>query len=132
MYSIKEAAERSGITAHTIRYYEKEGLLPFVERKPSGVRVFSDRDLAWLSLITCLKNTGMPIKGIREFVNWYMEGDVSLAQRLEMFEAHKKNVEEQIAQLQKYLEKIDYKVWYYQTAVEAGTIDVHKRDSEAV
>lgn len=128
MYTIKQAAERTGLSAHTLRYYDKEGLLPFVERKSSGTRVFTENDFDWLSLITCLKNTGMPIKDIREFVNWYIEGDATLQQRLDMFLEHKKNIEEQIAQLQKYMEKIDYKISYYDAAVKAGTIAIHKKD----
>lgn len=128
MYTIKEAAERSGITAHTIRYYEKEGLLPFVERKPSGVRMFSDGDMAWLSLITCLKNTGMPIKGIREYVNWYLEGDDTLQQRLDMFLAQKRSIEEQVTQLEFHLKKIDQKIETYTAAVAAGTLHYRRKE----
>ena len=67
-YSISEAAERFGITAHTLRFYDKEGLLPFVDRGAGGRRIFKDGDLGWLRIIECLKETGMPIRGIRNYL----------------------------------------------------------------
>ena len=67
-YSIKQVSEKKNIASHTLRYYDKEGLLPFVERSKSGIRKFSDSDLEWLDLICCLKSTGMTIKQIKEFV----------------------------------------------------------------
>lgn len=128
-YTIKEAAERTGLSAHTIRYYDKEGLLPNVARTPAGARMFEEKDFEWMHLISCLKNTGMPIRGIRDFVNWYLAGDSTLRQRLEMFLEHRKDVERQIEALQTYLEKINHKVWYYGQAVEAGTIDIHRKNA---
>lgn len=125
-YTIAQAAEISGITAHTLRYYDKEGLLPFVERSRSGIRQFKEVDFEWLAVITCLKDTGMPVKQIRQFINWCMEGDRALEQRLNVFVEQKKHVEAQIAALNKYMEKIDYKIWYYQTALAAGTEAIHQ------
>ena len=80
-YTISQAAERLGVTAYTLRYYDKEGLLPFVARSQGGARVFTDRDLENLRIISCLKASGMPIKDIREFLHWCALGDESLSQR---------------------------------------------------
>lgn len=124
-YSIGEVAQKMNLTTSTLRYYEKEGLLPNIERKESGIRNFSDVDLHWLEIIECLKNTGMPLKDIRTFTSWCVQGDASLKQRYEMFLERKRMVEEQIANLQKTLETIDYKCWYYRTALEAGTENIH-------
>ncbi len=120
-YSIGQAAKKSGLTAHTLRYYEKEGLLPFVKKTSSGLRVFSETDLGWLSMIECLKDTGMPLKGIKQYIDWFIEGDATLPQRLEMFKTQKAKIEEQIVQYQKHLEKIKYKIKLYEEAVRLGS-----------
>jgi DNA-binding transcriptional MerR regulator len=125
--TIGEAAKTIGISAFTLRYYDKEGLLPFVERTASGKRLFKDTDLEWLALLECLKTTGMPLKDIKRFIDWVEEGDASLAKRHTMFLERKAAVEQQIATLQKALEKINYKCWYYETAVKAGTEKVHQK-----
>lgn len=126
-YTIAQASKKSGLSPHTLRYYDKEGLLPFVGRAASGNRLFSETDLEWLELITCLKNTGMPVRDIKTFIDWYIEGDATIAQRHNLFIEHKKRVQEQIAVLKKYMKKIDRKVWYYQTALEAGTTSIHQK-----
>lgn len=122
-YSIGQVAQKTGLTTHTLRYYEKEGLLPFVRKNSSGLRVFSDNDLGWLAMIECLKETGMPLKGIKQYIDWFEEGDSTLPQRLEMFCSQKKKIEGQIALFQKHLAKIEYKINLYQEAVRLGSLD---------
>lgn len=122
-YSIGQVAAQTGLTVHTLRYYEKEGLLPFVRKSSSGLRMFSDNDLAWLSIIECLKETGMPLKGIKQYIDWFREGDATLPQRLEMFKQQQVKVLAQIEQFQKYLQKIDYKVRLYEEAVKQGSFE---------
>lgn len=112
-YSIAEVAEKTHLTAHTLRYYEKEGLLPFVNRSDSGNRDFKDTDLEWLELICCLKNTGMSVKNIKEFIGLCLKGDDTLDVRREIFIAHREEVINQMAKLQKNLDKINYKINYY-------------------
>ncbi len=123
-YTIKEVSAMLNIPASTIRYYDKEGLLPQIERKDSGYRLFSEANLRALRLIDCLKSTGMPIKDIRRFFEWVEQGDASLQQRYEMFLERRRAVEQQMKELEKTLEIIDYKCWYYETAVAAGTMNV--------
>lgn len=125
-YSIGQVAKKMGLTAHTLRYYEKEGLLPFVQKTASGLRVFSDNDIGWLVMIECLKGTGMTLKGIKQYIDWYIEGDSTLQKRLDMFKQQKIKLEEQMAQLQKHLEKIDFKIVVYTEAVAKGTMDVYE------
>jgi DNA-binding transcriptional MerR regulator len=127
-YTISEAAEKVNLTAHTLRYYDKEGLLPFVDRTDTGIRSFSDSDLESLELINCLKATGMPIKDIKRFMDWCVEGDSRLEERYQLFLERKESVLKQIAELLEALERIEYKCWYYKTAIEAGTTDIHKCD----
>ena len=126
LYTVGEISKRVNIAPSTLRYYDKEGLLPFVERSKSGIRMFKDSDLEWLSIIECLKKTGMPIKEIKKFVDWCIEGDSTIEQRLELIDRCKEAVLKQIEQLKQPLDTLNYKHWYYETAKEAGTCDVHK------
>ena len=127
-YTIKQAAELTNLTPVTLRYYDKQGLLPYMERKESGYRMFSDGDIAMLRVIECLKKSGMSIKDIRQFSEWVLMGDDSLQERYKMFLERKKAVEAQMADLQKTLDFINHKCWYYETAIEAGTEKIHFKE----
>jgi len=129
--TITEVSQKTGITTHTLRYYDKEGLLPFIDRSSSGIRKFKDSDLEWISLINCLKHTGMQIKDIKIFIDWCIEGDSTLSERLNMFKERKLEAEKQMANLQKCIDKINHKIWYYETAVNAGTEGIHKSKSSS-
>ena len=119
-YTISEAAEKTGLPPSTIRFYDKEGLLPNIKRK-NGIRVFEDMDLRLMGLLTCLKNTGMPIKRIRDYVELTSKGDDTLQERYEIIKAQRQFVLDQIEQLQYYLEELDFKDWYYNKALAAGS-----------
>ena len=119
-YTISEAAEKTGLPPSTIRFYDKEGLLPNIKRK-NGIRVFEDMDLRLMGLLTCLKNTGMPIKRIRDYVELTSKGDDTLQERYEIIKAQRQFVLDQIEQLQYYLEELDFKDWYYNKALTAGS-----------
>ena len=119
-YTISEAAEKTGLPPSTIRYYDKEGLLPNIKRK-NGIRVFEDMDLRLMGLLTCLKNTGMPIKRIRDYVELTSKGDETLQERYEIIKSQRQFVLDQIEQLQYYLEELDFKDWYYNKALAAGS-----------
>ncbi len=127
-YTIKQAAELTDLTPVTLRYYDKQGLLPYMERSESGYRMFSDDDIAMLRVIECLKKSGMPIKDIRRFSEWVLMGDDSLQERYEMFLERKKAVEAQMAELQETLDFINHKCRYYETAIEAGTEKIHFKE----
>lgn len=131
-YSIGEVAKELSLTVYTLRYYDKEGLMPFVDRTPSGTRVFKESDIEALKIIECLKSTGMPIKEIKAFIDWCTEGDSTLKQRYEMFIERKASVEAQMEELKKTMNLIDHKCWYYKTVIDAGTEDVHKEDKIVV
>ena len=85
-YTVGEMAKRLDVPASTLRYYDKEGLLPFVARSPGGMRMFQDADLEWLKVIGCLKKAGMSIKNIRVYIELAMQGDETIDQRLELFQ----------------------------------------------
>ena len=126
-YSIAEIATIYGVTPHTLRYYDKEGLMPYVERNAAGVRVFKESDFQWLNVINCLKETGLPIKQIKEYIDMCIKGDETIKARLEFILHHKKEVQKQIDKLNQHMEMVEYKIWYYQTADKAGTTEVHKK-----
>ena len=125
-YSISEVAKALNLTVYTLRYYDKEGLIPFVERTTSGTRVFKESDIEALKVIECLKATGMPIKEIKTFIDWCSDGDATLQQRYDMFLDRKARVEAQMEELRKTMEVINHKCFYYKTALNAGTEDIHK------
>ena len=127
-YSISEVAKELNLTVYTLRYYDKEGLMPFVERTPSGTRLFKESDIGALKVIECLKSTGMPIKEIKNFIDWCSDGDSSLQQRYDMFMERKSIVEVQMEELKKTMEVIEHKCLYYKTALDAGTEDIHKNN----
>lgn len=113
-YTIKQVSERMSLSEHTVRYYEKEGLLPNIARSPSGIRRFSDRDIEWLALIRCLKNTGMSIQQIREFVELYQHGDSTFSRRMEILKQQRESVHEQIRMLNQYLVTVERKIAFYE------------------
>lgn len=124
VYTVGEMAKLLGVPASTLRYYDKEGLLPFVERSPGGMRMFQEKDYEWLQIIECLKKTGMPLKDIRTYIDMAMRGDETIEQRLKMIEKQRQAVRAQMAELQKTLDTLDFKCWYYETAKQAGTTAV--------
>jgi len=131
-YSISEVAKELNLTTYTLRYYDKEGLMPFVERTLSGNRLFKESDITALKVIECLKSTGMPIKEIKYFIDWCSDGDSTLQQRYDMFMDRKAIVEAQIEELKKTMEVIEHKCSYYKSALYAGTEDIHKIDKVGI
>jgi DNA-binding transcriptional MerR regulator len=112
-FSIKQVAEKTALPPHVLRYYENEGLLPSISRSRNGIRRYTDADLEWIGLICCLKNTGMSIKGIKHFVELSLQGDKTLKKRCDLLVEHKKEVENQIAEMQKHLSKVIHKIEYF-------------------
>ncbi len=119
MYTIGQVAEMFGLPISTLRYYDKEGLFPQMERK-SGIRRFGEKEIEALRVIECLKASGLEIKDIRKFMDWAMQGASTFEKRKELFEARREAVETEIASLQKMLDMVKYKCWYYETAIAMG------------
>ena len=112
-YSIRQVSKMMSLPSYTLRYYEKEGLLPSIRRDGNGVRRFSKEDLDWIGLISCLKSTGMPIRQIREFVDLSRQGNATLKQRCEMLTEHKQSVEQRIRIMEEQLRKVTRKIDYF-------------------
>ena len=122
-YSIRQVSEMTGLAASTLRYYENERLLHPVRRSTANRRVYEEGDMDWIALITCLKNTGMPIQEIRRFVALCNMGDRTLEERRQIILAHKRATEARIAKRQQELAHIEDKAAYYEAACRAGTED---------
>ena len=129
IYTIKQVAEIMGVSVPTLRYYDKEGLLPFIERKENGTRLFKESDLKTLEIISCMKKSGMPIKDIKVFIDMCIEGDSTLENRLDIFIKRKEVVKKQMEELNKIMDVIEHKISYYEKAVKAGTEEIHKKNN---
>lgn len=124
-YSISDVAKKTGISPTTLRYYDKRGLLPFVNRDKNGRRAFKDNDFNFLQVIECMKKSGLTIEQIRTFIEMCMAGDMTLKKRYDFLDREEKSLVEQINTLQAQLDFLRYKKWYYKTSLEAGTEKVH-------
>ncbi|GMK39737.1 transcriptional regulator [Paenibacillus sp. CCS19] len=127
MLTIKDVTEMTGISAPTLRYYEKEGLLPYVKRNENGKRLYDEEDLSWISFVTALRATGMPIAQIQKYVYLFKEGDSTIAERKMMMLHHKKDIEKSIKELYFNLDKINYKLALYdvlESQIERTTIKI--------
>jgi len=119
MYTIGQISERFHLPISTLRYYDKEGLFPDMERQ-NGIRKFSEKEVEALRVIECLKTSGLEIREIKQFMKWVKEGSSTYAQRKQLFETRKAVVEEEMRQLEKTLAMISFKCWYYETAMQDG------------
>jgi DNA-binding transcriptional MerR regulator len=111
--TIAEAAAEAGVSVHTLRYYERAGLLTPIERNGSGHRRFSPEDLEWIVVCTRLRATGMPIRRIRQYADLVRAGDGNEAERLALLKAHREEVRERLREVRRHLELIDYKIDLY-------------------
>jgi DNA-binding transcriptional MerR regulator len=125
-FTIRQVAQLIGLSAHTLRYYERIGLLDGVERRANGHRLYTQEDINRLTFLTRLRKTGMSIQEMLRFARLYLEGDSSLGERCIMLEAHRQDVEAQIAALQRNLDAICYKLTLYrdrQAQLTDGVMD---------
>jgi DNA-binding transcriptional MerR regulator len=120
--TIAQAAEQTGLTAHTLRYYERDGLmLASVDRSASGHRRYTDRDLTWIAMITRLRSTGMPMRDVRRYAALVRDGDGNEAERLDLLKAHRDRVERQLSEVTGHLRAIDHKIGIYEGRLEQAS-----------
>ena len=122
MYTIGQVSKMFHLPVSTLRYYDKEGLFPEIKRT-SGIRKFGEKELEALRVIECLKKSGMEIKDIKQFMKWCSEGSGTYPQRKELFLKQKDVVESEIKRLEKTLDMIRFKCWYYEQAIKDGSED---------
>lgn len=124
-FTIGEVAKLLHLNVETLYFYDRKGLLSFVKRDEHNHRQFTIDDLEMVLTILHLKNAEVPLSNIKQFIEWRMAGDATLEQRYAFIQREEKKLEERIHSLNRAMKILKYKDWYYQTAVEAGTEDVH-------
>lgn len=129
MYTISEVCRLTGMSDHTLRYYEREGLLTGVRRSKGGFRQYSDENLEELGLISCLKNTGMSLQEIARFMRLTHEGDETLKERVALLQAHREEMLGRLSVMQRYLEKINCKLDFFSGKLRA--YEEHTREERA-
>ncbi len=112
--TISQAAERYGLTADTLRYYEKQGLIPAVTRTASGLRDYAPGDLRWVEFIRCMRGAGVSIEALAEYVTLFQEGSGSIARRKEILVGERGKIAGRIAELQAALDRLDRKLDGYE------------------
>ena len=122
-YTVKEVAEKLGMTTYTVRYYDNSDLIPDVNRTSGNIRMFSDRSLAWLKLIHCLRMTGLSVGDIHRYIRMCLKGDSTISERAELIFKQEKVLHEQLKMLHRQLEILKYKKKYYQDLLEGRTKD---------
>ncbi|MCD8004568.1 MAG: MerR family transcriptional regulator [Oscillospiraceae bacterium] len=122
MYTIGQVSEMFGLPISTLRYYDKEGLFPTLQRT-SGIRKFGDTEIETLRIIECLKKSGLEIKDIKKFMEWCGQGSVTYPQRKELFEKQIETVKAEMERMNRVLDLLKYKCWYYEQAIADGNED---------
>ena len=122
MYTIGQISEMFNLPISTLRYYDKERLFPQMQRR-SGIRRFGENEVEALRVIECLKASGLEIKDIKQFMDWATQGAATYEKRKELFEARREVIEAEITNLQKMLDMVKFKCWYYETAIKNGNED---------
>ncbi|MBJ2157805.1 MerR family transcriptional regulator [Variovorax sp. IB41] len=126
--TIAQVAQRTGLTAHTLRYYERIGLIAAVSRAPGGQRRYAGADMDWLAFLLRLRETGMPIQGMQAFAGLRSQGDASVGERREMLEQHLAEVQARVEALQQSMQALSTKIAHYR-AIEAKARVKTKRPS---
>ena len=120
--TIKEVAEKYDISADTLRYYERVGMIPKVTRRPNGIRDYQESDLGWVELAICMRSAGLPIEVMIEYVKLYKEGDNTIPARLELLQEQMNVLKEQKAQIESTVERLAYKISKYEESMETGVL----------
>lgn len=120
MFTIGQVSEQFGLPISTLRYYDRQGLFPGMERT-SGARRFGQREVETLRLIECLKKSGLEIRDIKQFIDWCQQGPATFPQRKELFEKQRETVEKEIEHLEKVLDMLKFKCWFYEQATAEGS-----------
>ena len=113
--TVQQASDKTGLSTHTIRYYERIGLLPSIQRANNGHRRYSEDDIGWIEFLKCLRSTGMPISEMQRYVELQQKGDSTRHDRLMLLEAHRHRIKAKIGELNSILERIEGKIGHYQS-----------------
>lgn len=136
MYTIKEVAEKMDVSEHTLRFWAKSGLFPFIKRNENNVRLFSENDLEWVRIVKCLRSVGTENKAIKKYIDLCLIGDSTVNERFEIIKSTKSKAEQQMRDLQKQLDLLEFKENYYQNIIQNNLTDewnpMNKTEQESI
>lgn len=123
-YTVKDVAKIMNISAYTIRYYDNEGLIPFVSRTQSNIRMFSDSDLSWFKIVHCLRATDLSIKDIKTYINLCLKGNKTIPQRAKIIFNQEKKLKKHLKELQEQMKVLQRKKKYYNDLLKNKSDDI--------
>lgn len=131
-YTIIQVAQKTDVSPHTLRFWAKKGLLPFVERDNNGVKYFSERDIEWVRWINWFRKTNMSVEDIRKYVLLALKGDVTARERMEMLQRQQRALLSEIEELKEVASKLDFKLDYYAKLIANGQDAMNPNSKEYV
>ena len=123
MYTIKEVAQKTDVSEHTLRFWAKSGFFPFLKRNQNNIRLFSEDDIAWVKIVKCLRSVGTENKAIKKYIDLCIMGDSTILERYKIIQETKQKAKQQMRELEKQLDMLDYKEKFYQNLIENNLKD---------
>lgn len=123
MYTIKEVADKMDVSEHTLRFWAKSGFFPFIIRNKNNIRLFSENDLDWVRIVKCLRSVGTENKAIKKYIDLCIKGDSTIPERYEIIRETKVKAHQQMKELQKQLDLLDFKESFYQNLIKNNLKD---------
>ena len=124
--TINEVSKKYNVSSDTLRYYERVGVIPPVNRNSNGIRDFTDEDLKWVELALCMRGAGLAIEALIEYQKLYQEGDSTIKARLDLLNEQMEILEKQKSQIEKTKDRLAYKISIYENAVKTGKLEWNK------
>lgn len=128
--TIKEVSKKYGISQDTLRYYERVGMIPPVTRTSGGIRDYQEDDLKWLEMALCMRNAGLPVEAMIEYLSLFQQGDETISARLELLTSQRKILLDKKEEIDKTLERLNYKISVYENAVKTGRLEWNNTNCE--
>ena len=128
--TIKEVSEKYAVSQDTLRYYERIGLIPPVARTVGGIRNYTESDIGWVETAVCMRNAGVPIEALIEYVKLYQEGDATFEARRQLLQEQYDHLKEQKQQIEQTMNRLQYKISRYEKALETGVLTWDEKECE--
>mgnify|MGYP001155276916 CR=1 FL=1 len=136
MYTIKEVADKMDVSEHTLRFWAKSGFFPFIKRNENNVRLFSENDLDWVKIVKCLRMVGTENKAIKRYIDLCLIGDSTIPERFGIIQATKIKAQQQLDDLQRQMDLLEYKENYYKNLIKNNLNDewnpMNKVENESI
>lgn len=120
--TIKEVSERFGVSTDTLRYYERIGLIPQIARTAGGIRDYTESDISWVEHTICMRNAGVPIEALIEYIRLFQMGDATFEARRQLLKEQYEQLDEQKKQIENTMERLQYKISKYENAIKTGEL----------